>query len=288
MKAIIQSYYAVRDEVRQKSPEMWNEVIELCESVPTEITMAHVWQFGRDKPCWSNITVGIGARIAADINTSPDFDDFEVIASDDWEIIMKTSGSQWKANSNFELRGGAVKNFIKQLPKGGASSYLWKLYAIRNLALALKSNQNVKDMLDQLSTQGGIRSGELKKWTKSFSKQIGMGWGVVTVYHMLTDLGLTPKPDLHLKNSAIRMGLLAPNISSDYLEEHFSDVDEHEIVLAVLALSQHVTPAACPHKPQSALREVDKVLMEWSRQKLCRPLFVITPPETRTTHQSDE
>lgn len=92
--------------------------------------------------------------------------------------------------------------------------------------------------------------------------------GSERVYHLLTDLGLTPKPDLHLKKSAIRMDLLSPYIPSNYPMESFHEVSDHDIVLAVMELAERVDPTACPAKPNSALREVDKVLMEWSRQGL--------------------
>ena len=214
----VERYTLIRDEVRSRFPEIWGGVIKLCAAVPAQIEGKHVWQFGRDKPCWSNIKVEIGKRIAADISRSTDFNSFEIIASSSWEIAMTHPGHQWRANNNFELRGQAAKDFIKQMPRGGLSSYLWKLYAIRNLAVALAYDQVVQQMVKNLATQGHIPVAKLKNWTKQFANLVGMGWGVVTVYHMLTDLGLTPKPDLHLRRSAIRMGLLSPQIPSDYPE----------------------------------------------------------------------
>lgn len=266
----IRKYEAVRDEVRKHSSSTWEQVIQLCSLVPDRVEIKHVWQFGRDKPCWSNIKVNIGERIASDILKSSDFGSFKIIASDDWEIIMRKPGRQWKTNENFELRGKSVQEFIYGLSRGGLSSYLWRLYAIRNLALALASDSIVQGLVSDLSAKG--ISTDLKKWTETFCQRVGMGWGIVTAYHLMTDLGLTPKPDIHLKRSAIRMGLLAPKIPSSYGEEFFSKVSDHEIVLAVIELSKLVVPTAHPQKSQSTLREVDKILMEWSRQKLSHPL----------------
>lgn len=268
----VQRYQSVRDEVATEFPDMWNSVIKVCEAVPAKIDAVHLWQFGRDKPCWSNIKVEIGRRCADDISKSADFSSFEIIAGDTWKMSMRQPGHQWRANKNFELQGKAVQVFINGLTRGGLSSYLWKLYAIRNLAVALASDPVVQEMVQNLAIHGQIPTASLKNWTKKFSGLVGMGWGIVTVYHMLTDLGLTPKPDVHLKRSAVSMGLLSPLIPSDYPEELFHKIDDHEIVLAVMELSKLISPTACPHKPHTALREVDKVLMEWSRQRICRSL----------------
>lgn len=268
----IQRYEMIRDEVRIGFPQMWNDVIQLCEAVPDQVESQHVWQMGRDKPCWSNITVGIGEKISADMRHSEDFNSFEVLASDDWEITMLNRGTRWRANKNFELRGQAVRNFVSGLTGVGISSYLWKLYAIRNLAIALQREPQIQLMVNNLHQQGRIPSNELKQWTIKFCKRVGMGWGVVTVYHMLADLGISAKPDMWLNLSAVRMGLLAPKFSSDYPEERMNKVNVHEVVGVVLELAELITPLACPRKPHSVVREVDKVLMEWGRQRLVRPL----------------
>jgi hypothetical protein len=268
----IQRYEMIRNEVRTKYPDSWEDVVKLCKLIPDEINEETVWLFGSDKPCWSNITVNIGARLASDIDQSDDFKSAEIIAGNSWNIEMRERGRAWKRNANFLLQGKSVKEFIAHLPSGGLSSYLWRLYAIRNLANGLMNNSVVKQMVNDLSTTGIISSRDLRNWTRKFSEQIGMGWGIVTVYHMLTDLGVTPKPDIHLKHSAIRMGLLAPRIPSNYPEDEFAKVDEHEVVLSVMELSNLITPNACPKNPRAALREVDKVLMEWSRMGLSQPL----------------
>lgn len=265
----IERYKIVRDELREKSPEQWNIAVQLCASLPDKIDLSTVWRYGRDKPCWSNIRVAVGERIAQDINNKK-FDDFKTIAGEDWNIVMLERGPRWKKNTNFELRGEAVQNFVKNLPRGGLSSYLWRLYAIRNLASALTRNNCIKTLVTQLAKkQGELNLDEWKQWSTKFANGVGMGWGFITVYHMLTDLGLTPKPDRWLTLSAVRMGLLEPEVRSD------SDIEgkfEHQAVRVVIELSRLIQPTAYPQDPRSALREVDKVLMEWGRQGLARPL----------------
>ncbi len=268
----VQRYNMVREEVRTRCPEIWNIVVQLCSAVPDRIETGHIWQFGRDKPCWSNITVATGERIAADIGGSEDFNSCELIAGDAWEIVMLNRGPNWKRNENFELRGNSVQEFVRKLTGGGLSSYLWRLYAIRNLALALTRDAIVQDMVTNLTARGCIPSDELREWTTTFCNRVGMGWGVVTVYHMLADLGLTPKPDMWLNRSVIKMGLLSPQWPSNSTEGQIDRADVHAVVVAGVELSELIVPTAFPEKPQSCVREVDKVLMEWSRQGLARPL----------------
>jgi hypothetical protein len=266
-------YRFVRDEVRTGFPAIWDETIELCANVPTNITATDVWKYGRDKPCWSNILVDIGRRIASDLTLSDDFLSHERIAADDWAIELRSRGPRWRANENFELRGQSVQAFVGRLDRGGLRSYLWRLHSIRNLAIALSRDASVRAMVDELSARQQIPALELERWTKHFARNVGLGWGYVTVYHMLTDMGLSPKPDRHFRRGAIRMGLLEPAVPSRIPDPELDNrAFDHPVALAVIELAQHIDPMAFAANPRSALREVDKVVMEWSRQELARPL----------------
>lgn len=104
-----------------------------------------------------------------------------------------------------------------------------------------------------------------------------MGWGHTTAYHMLTDLGVSVKPDIWLTTSVIRMGLLAPTPPSDLPEDKLRDIIrdpnvQHLAAKRAMELSMWISSIACPDNPRTAMREVDKVLMEWRRQVLARPL----------------
>lgn len=271
-ESLVRNYQIARDELKVRCPKIWTETSELCLSVPEKIQVSNVWQRGKDKPCWSNIQVAVGKRISSDLLLSEDFNSHTTIASDEWEIVMRERGRRWKANENFELRGRIVKAFIHSLTPGGLKSFLWKMYAIRNLAVALESDTDVRSMVSELAGIGHLPAEDLTQWTDSFSRHVGMGWGPVTVYHLLTDLGVAVKPDLHLVRSAVRMGLLSPQVPSDVDQEGIDMVSEHSVVVAVIELSKSIKATACPSKPNTSLREVDKVLMEWSRQGLARPL----------------
>jgi hypothetical protein len=274
LSVAIQRYTLVREEIRSRFPLVWDKVVELSRDVPNTIDSSVFWTHGRDKPCWSNITVAVGSRIAEDLHRSPAFQAHETIASEAWDLVMLERGPRWKANSNFEVRGPAAQEFVNGLTRGGLSSYLWRLYAIRGLATSLCRDDGVRQMVDGLVQDGGrLVADDVEAWSIEFARRAGMGWGYTTVNHMLTDLGQAAKNDLHLRRTVIRMGMF-PGIQSDLADEEIKKLApkiDHEIVRIVIRLSEHIAPTSYP-AARSSLREMDKVLMEWSRQGLARPL----------------
>jgi len=272
----VRRYNMVRDELKSRCPEQWAAVIALCQALPAQIDANAVWRFGRDKPCYANIKLKIGERVAQDIGLSQDFDDWRTIACDDWAISMIERGRSWKSNSNYRIEGRAVKNFVLMLERGGLSSYLWRLYCIRELALALKRGgvgPCIQTLVECVDAYGELPIERVKQWTKQFGQLAGLGWGHTTAYHMLTDLGVAVKPDIHLTKSLARMGLLAPALLSDASEDELRNENaQHSAAKRAMALSKSIIPTAHPADSRSAMREVDKVLMEWSRQELARPL----------------
>ncbi len=272
-------YATVRDEViRRGGPDVWPEIVELCGNVPDVIDLQSVWLCGRGKPCWSNIKVELGERIVDDLSLSIDFDDYHKIAGDDWNIKMLETGRKWKSNSNFEPIGKSVKKFLKQSSekKGGLlASFVWRLYAIRQFAISLTREDGTLPMVREvIANKGRLPTSNVHAWATGFAMRAGMGWGATTVNHMLADLGLSVKPDLHLRRAVVRMGLLGPeypsNMNADTIDEMASVLDP-KAVSAVIDLSQHIAPTARPDA-SNALREMDKVLMEWSRLGMLRPL----------------
>ena len=266
-------YEMVRDEVRQRCPAVWAEVVALCQAVPDEINALAVWKMGRDKPCWSNIRVPIGQRIAEDITRSTDFDFPSTIASDEWQVVIRDerSSRRWRRNDNFDLRGRSAVAFMGGLQRGGLASYVWRLYAIRNFAISLTRNDS--PLIDELVRSGNLATERIQGWSAAFAQQAGKGWGYVTVNHLLTDLGVAAKNDLHLTRSIVRMGLF-PRLGSDTSDDEIRRLSlriGHQVVRIVIQLSEHTEAPALPGA-RSPLREMDKVLMEWSRQGFARPL----------------
>jgi hypothetical protein len=265
---LIDKYDIIRREIQTQRPSIWNDVVILCAAVPSTIDKCTFWLNARDKPCWSNITVAIGERLKAQLELSRSFDSYDSIASPAWDILFTGAGRSWKKNTSFSLRGDAVKQFVASLGGKGLANYLWRLYAIRGLAVALSRKPLAGEMIGELATatsSGKIDYDWLQQWVRSFAIHAGRGWGITSIYHVLTDLGVTCKPDIHVTRSLVFIGLL-PNACQESVANY-----EHEAVRAVIELANQVTQAASSRVSRS-LREVDKVLMEWSRQGLARPL----------------
>ena len=101
LKSVLTKYLEIRDQIKHEKPQEWLQVIELCKKVPKSIDRQALWMSGRDKPCWSNITVAGGARIAQDLGMSADFSSFEII-----EIRYRGRGSvPAMATSNLRILG---------------------------------------------------------------------------------------------------------------------------------------------------------------------------------------
>lgn len=264
----------VLPEVKEKAPNAWDSVVALVKRVPKTIDIKAFWKFGKDKPCWSNIRVHIGDRIVSDLSLSKDFDSFELIASDEWKIVMRNKGSRWKSNKNFDVTGESAKKYISSLLPGGIASYRWRLYAIRQYALSLCKEDGTLPMVRSvIDAPHCLTSKNIYSWSKQFAIKAGMGWGIATVNHLLTDLGLSVKPDLHLRRSAVRIGLLnqiPSDLPVEEIDRNAAKLDP-KIVQATIDLAAKVKPTADP-TALSATREVDKVLMEWSRKGFLRPL----------------
>jgi hypothetical protein len=277
LEKTLSKYLIARDELKSQKPKAWDEVVELCERVPGNLDLQTIWMFGRDKPCWSNIKVAGGERIAQDLQKSPDFDSFEKIASKDWDIVKVGNG---RANSLFDIVGSAAKKYVDGLSKGGFKSYQWKLYSVRQLALALADKKNgIHALTNELIAKQFLDYQQVVPWTKKFQKFAGFGWGYITANHMLADLGLSIKPDLHVRRSGVRLGMTidTPTTLTDTQIDALPAKVDYEIVAKSLQLAEVLDPIARRGlsggvKNKIALREMDKTIMEWSRQGLSRPL----------------
>jgi hypothetical protein len=281
---LVQNYNLIQNEVRLEMPEEWKGVIKLCRLIPKNINNIHtIWRAAKDKPCWSNIKVNLGERMCKDLSGSKSFNDFSIIGSPEWEIYRKPKNRKSRANSNFQLIGESVKDFVNSLESGGLKSYRWRLYSICDLAKAFNTNNKIHGLIEELLTKQYIDSDRIKDWVTEFSRHAGFGWGYVTTNHMLTDLGLSIKPDIHVRRSAVRMGML-PQYSKNLMDKKIDALPksvDFQIIETILKLveSGEVEPTAITvtepvQKRKVALREIDKVLMEWSRQRspLSRPL----------------
>ncbi|OYU75103.1 MAG: hypothetical protein CFE32_15545 [Alphaproteobacteria bacterium PA3] len=102
---------------------------------------------------------------------------------------------------------------------------------------------------------------KLHNIVSDFRLRLGRGWGHITVMHMLTDFGLSVKPDIHLVRAARQLGLvegLRP----------VSSPNEPEALAIVTAIVRVVQAVYGNEASFAKLRYTDKMLMEASRKEI--------------------
>ncbi len=282
MTEVVNRLCVVRAMVKELSPSTWAELEVLCANIPGLIGKSEIWQMGKDKPCWSNIKVASGERIVADLSRSPDFQSSARIASADWEMLRNPALG--RSSAAFTLSGLAIRSFIQGLEPGGLKSYVWRLYAIRELAkgLELGGNQKFAKLVDELLEKQSFTGSEIKRWTKAFAKEVGYGWGYITVNHMLTDLGISIKPDVWVRRSTVRLGLIdgvSPVATFEEIDALPESVD-FQIIDLVLDAVANIEPLVAVQtqdknlKKRLALREIDLCLMRWGKLGMINQHFM--------------
>lgn len=216
------------------------------------------WRQIWTKPLYSNTKVAIGENYEKKL--APFMEGaWRFIGVDRDKFFVEHDGGGNK-KENYIARGSIIEQ-IREV-SGIASK---RLLAIQGGAAFLRAKVTANgataplacyavDDLDAMLKQLAVLSPALRKI-------LGRGWGHITVMHMLTDFGLSVKPDLHLVRTARYLGLV--NGLRDVAVP--SEREAMAIVAATVRLVQAVYgEVAGPAK----LRYTDKFLMEASREEL--------------------
>lgn len=283
----VQQYITRIRPTARANQKVWTEAQELIALVPERVDLQSIWLAGRTKPCYSNIKVEQGTALHNQIATHHEFSESAHIASDDWSIAYtatKDQGKNWKANVRYQTGMGAkAKQFVDSLKMTGLANRLWKLYAIRQFSLAVNSISETPDCnLPDSSKQAGNLVAQLialpnedslpeKNWASDFARCVGRGWGPITAQHMLTDLGLSIKPDIHLCRAVVKLGWLESASNGRY-HALMSDKEIGPITPelaglvtnSIIAMTERIA-SETNQSIRKARRELDFVLMEWNR-----------------------
>lgn len=138
----------------------------------------------------------------------------------------------------FAIQGGAA--FLRELVAENGESAPLSPYAADDLDKMLEKLQNI---------------------ISDFRPRLGRGWGHITVMHMLTDFGLSVKPDIHLVKTVRRLGIV----------EGLRDAtlpNEREAIAIVTAIAHLVQAVYGDEASFAKLRYTDKMLMDASREGL--------------------
>ncbi|MGB7136352.1 MAG: hypothetical protein WBD46_13750 [Acidobacteriaceae bacterium] len=203
-----------------------------------------IWEHTWNKPLYANTRVDTG---------------------DAWIRKLKPhmpgAWRQWGLGDSFLLErpGKGSKNeafkaqnsFTAQVRKETGIA-MYRLFAIQGAAGALRerrkrSNTPYADLIN-------IDPAEMVPLVQ---KEMGFGWGCITVLHFLTDLGLACKPDLNLMRTLRHLGMW--NGRGTPTCEECIEINRR-VRMLLERLDGSVTPAR--------LRYLDKILMEISRYGL--------------------
>ncbi|WP_145953424.1 hypothetical protein [Oceaniglobus indicus] len=248
--ALVAHYYQLIDELAKKSPRSIVEADQLAGEVLhiEEAQAIELWQVIWNKPIFANSTVKGAEGTIAKLKGAGFMDDALLEWGTSRKVFLIDKVGNGSARASFVCHG---KWFDKQSLLGQIPRH--RLYAIQNAAIALRRRTEVRAYpFSDLSANTTAQNVVLLR------SEFGAFWGDITVLHLLTDLGLAIKPDLHLvKTVAALRGPTCkgkvPNTSESLAINNFV----HDLLM-------RVEGKFAPGK----LRRMDKLLMEASRQKV--------------------
>lgn len=247
-------FLALHDRLRDLHPDAIQEARLLAASTVDPLTAGPdaIWRVLWDKPLYANARVEVAKRWVADI---------EQEMAGAWKVLGANPAvfrirQVWPGVKRecFEVEGVFAREFVSS-----HSVALHRLYRIQGAATALRvrAAHHAHPFAD-------IARGPLSFTVPMLQNEFGPGWGVITVLHALTDMGLAVKPDLHLVNT-MRVLKLSEGIS-DRKVPAFRDA--LKINRDVRTLLETLGRAEDP----SALRYFDKVLMDLSHRNVLSEL----------------
>lgn len=209
---------------------------------PARADAEAAWEVLRDKPLYAHV------RVAAADRWKRELDPFLAGAWQDWgqpggrlDVVRSGPG---RGAAAFTMTGPDAAA-IRHASRVPAARLHTMVNAARMLRLrAAASSHPLKD----------LRQRTLEDLLPSLRRELGWGWGPVTVLHALTDFGVAVKPDIHLIRSLRSLG--APVGPRD-------SVSPREAI-AVNRLVRRMLLAIGEPTPQ-ALRRLDLELMALSQ-----------------------
>ena len=236
------------EKLESEFPKSIQEAIRLAEGIvdPYDSPTDKCWSIIWNKPLFANTKVPIAAKYVKYL------EDNQMAAFDEWadedtiDILHTGKGS---SVTSFEFASDRAKEIREN---SGIAPH--RLFAIQNGARLLKSRAGrskypFSDLSPNISSN--------KKAFLSFKAEFGKFWGDITVLHLLTDMGLAVKPDLHLVNTVNH--LTGSNYDGVPKLKECLEINE-----VALSISQNLFGTDSPYD----LRITDKVLMEVSMKIL--------------------
>ncbi len=255
-KASLRRYQILFKRLRARSPQKIAEALALSRKIikPSLIRDAQLWRIMWDKPVYSGWRVAVAARCVTRL---------EVILRDQ-PINLAIWSNQFRVRfvriaragnnpRNYIING---QNALRAHQVAGAP--LHRLFAIQGAAQCFSTwqGQLPRDFL----------SWDIRKKITDIIERCGRGWAPITAAHLLTDLGLAIKPDIHVTATVRYLGLLTASFSTIKRPRNLNEVCE--VIEAVERLNRSINPNLRGTALAKARRQLDKILMEISREEL--------------------
>lgn len=211
-----------------------------------------IWRVLWDKPLFANARVEVAKRWVAEIEQEM-VGAWKVLGADPAVFNIRQVRPGVKREC-FEVEGALAREFVLQHRVA-----LHRLYRIQGAAVALRARavRNAHPFAD-------IVGRALSETIPALQSEFGPGWGVITVLHALTDMGLAVKPDLHLVNTMRKLKL--SNGLADRKVPDFHDA------LQISKDVRQLLAAIGRSDDPSDLRYIDKVLMDLSHRNVLSEL----------------
>jgi hypothetical protein len=251
-QSIVDRYRVLEQKLSDRFPEVRKEAEVLAAGItdPRTATADVIWELTWNKPLYANTKVEIGKSWVEKLKPH-----------------MRGAWHHWggegdsfcitKVGKGIRTEAFKAVSPLAQQIRDETGIAMYRLFAIQGAAEALRARaaRSRTPYADLVNVDIGVMVPAVKR-------EMGPGWGLITVLHFLTDLGLACKPDLNLVRTVRHLGLevkLRPDKVPNLTESI-------QINRKVRSLVEELDGSFS----LARLRYTDKILMEISRQKLIK------------------
>lgn len=251
--AIITRFKELEQLLSERFPEAHIEANALANGIadPCKADADTVWMKIWDKPLFANTKVRIGLSMIQRLDP---------VMRDAWQYWGTGGGSCTISKVG---KGSGTSAFVAVTPEAQrirqtTGIAMHRLFAIQGAAKALRDRTK-----HSVAPYADLVDLDPNEAVQTVRREMGTGWGHITVLHFLTDLGLACKPDLHLVRTVRHLGMSVDLVDKKVPSLTDAVTINRRVRSLVEALDGTFTP--------SRLRYIDKTLMDISMRGLIKP-----------------
>ena len=252
---MVDLFKSLENKLKQKNISSIDDAINLQNDVKilSESKPLDCWKKLWDKPLYSGVRSapshsGKWINQLINIGINEEFKDF----------INESKFKVTKLQNDFIFHGELGEKINRAKLEKKLTVAKRRVYSIYSAAKMLNKRLQINENFPFFDIKGGIDKLEDNINTLLSELRInnkGTGWGSITVCHFLTDFGSAIKPDIHVCRALKKMNLFLT-------KKELPDFEE------VIAINKIVYDLNKKLGDSYSIRYVEKLLMEFSRQKL--------------------